>query len=273
MGKRHLLFCLLIGCSSAAVDDGESGDSAIGQAQGVFEISGDASTGHLIAKTGFQRIAVVGNIGGLVVGESYYLSLAPTQEKVENMTARAVVDFRKVMHLAGTLKDASDPNAMTLTTIHGKTHTLYGNLVGSYKSIRAGLPKHDYAKTIFTLDAYEDIKQAGHFNWLGYTPSPTYRCVESDRTQTHIDLVSVQPDDSLFDGFVVTETGGEPNIGARATCGGGTCTFDAVGDDWGKASFAPAASFSLLVERTDASATKLPFACSAIDRATVASED
>lgn len=240
----------------------------------MFAISGDASTGHLIAKSGFQRIAIVGDrISGIVVGESYFLSLAPTTEKVENMTARAVVDLRKVMHLAGTLADAPDPNAMTLTTIHGKTHVLYGNLVGSYKSIRAGLPQHDYAKTLFTLDAFEDIKQPGRFNWISYTPAPSYRCVEDDRAQIHIDLVSVQPDDSLFDGFVVTETGGEPNIGARATCGNGTCTFDAVGDDWGKASFAPAARFALVVERNDGSATKLPFSCTAVDRASVLSED
>ena len=274
MGFRHLLLLALAGCASSTDDEAASGDSATTAAQvyGVFAISGDAASGHLIGKAGYQRIAIVGpRIGELVVGQSYQLKLVPTDQRVDDLATRELEDFRKVLHVAGTIADATDPASLTLTSIHAKTYALYGTTVGTYKTIRAGLPQHDYAKTLFRADVVEDLKQPGHWTWISYDPAPSYRCVEDAASQIHIDLVSVQPDDWLYDGFVVTETGGEPNYGARATCGQGTCTFDSVGSDWGKATFAPAASFALSIDRPDGS--KLPFTCSAIDRSTVTSDD
>ncbi len=278
---------MAVACAGAPaeddVDDG-TGAQVAEMPDAIGTIEGDAQTATRIARIGAFRYALDGaRVSELAIGRRYSLTMMRTRApQRDGLDVRQLVSYRAVKHVVGTLADdANDPNGMILTSLHGKSYALYGDTVATYKEIRASLPAHDYAKTLFEANVVEDKSPATRFSWLDYQPVPHVRCTQKDAPSVHLDLVDVKPDLSLLDGFVTTPIGGtEVRVGAHAECkrdqtGVYACALDSVGEPWGTAKVTPSdsASFDAVVERTDA--TKIPFACTVVKREAVAtaSED
>jgi hypothetical protein len=160
---------------------------------------------------------------------------------------------------------------MRLATVHERTFALTGDTVATYRSIRDALPDHDYSRTLFAVDAVEDLHTPGVYTWLSYAPVPTYRCAHDEAS---LELVSVQKEDARLDGFVATRVGPEAKIGAHVACerahgGRYACTVDEVGRAIGNARFAPGPRFAFALPEGP------ELACAPLDRAEVlrASED
>ena len=249
-------------------------------------IEGDQAAGTRVAVVRSTRYVLEGaRIGELVIGKRYAVALRKTEAAPrDGLAVRELVDFRAVKHVVGTLADdANDPAGMILTSVHGKSYALYGDTATAYKEIRASLPAHDYAKTLFEANVVPDKRPSTRFEWLDYAPVPYVRCSQKDEPGVHLDLVDVKPDESLLDGFVtIPMSTHESRVGAHAECKrdpAGTptyaCSLDVLGEAWGKATFVPSATtpFDLTIERTDA--TRLVFACEVVKPETLlaASED
>ena len=285
----------LEGCASPAPDEappngGGAEEGTNAQVADVTDslatIEGDAAAGTRIAVVRSTRFVLEGTrIGELVIGKRYALELRKTDAAPRNgLAVRELVDFRAVKHVIGTLADdANDPAGMILTSVHGKSYALYGDAATAYKEIRASLPAHDYAKTLFEANVVPDKRPSTRFEWLDYAPVPHVRCTQKDEPGVHLDLVDVKPDESMLDGFVtIPMSTHESRVGAHAECkrdpAGAlayACALDVLGEAWGKATFVPSAAtpFDLTVERTDA--TELVFACEVLKPETLlaASED
>jgi len=248
-------------------------------------IEGDAAAGSRIAVVRATRYLLEGAlIGELVIGKRYALGLRKTSAPPrDGLAVRELVEYRAVKHVVGTLADdANDPAGMILTTVHGNGYALHGETAAAYKEVRASLPAHDYAKTLFEANVVEDKRPSTRFEWLDYAPIPHVRCTQKDEPGVHLDLVDVKPDESMLDGFVTTPISThESRVGAHAECkrdpAGApsyACALDVLGEAWGKATFIPAdAPFDLTVDRTDA--TTLVFACAVVKTESLlsASED
>lgn len=237
-------------------------------------IEGDAAAGTRIAVVRATRYLLEGAlIGELAIGKRYALGLRKTSAPPrDGLAVRELVEYRAVKHVVGTLADdANDPAGMILTTVHGNAYALHGDTATAYKEVRASLPAHDYAKTLFEANVVEDKRPSTRFEWLDYAPIPHVRCTQKDEPGVHLDLVDVKPDESMLDGFVtIPMSTHESRVGAHAECkrdpAGApsyACALDVLGEAWGKASFVPAdAPFDLTIDRTDA--TKLVFACAVV---------
>ena len=280
------------GCATAGQqeEDVAAGDGAQSATlpDAIATIEADPTGGDRLARIGPSRYALKGDrVGELAIGRRYKVSLASTREpRRGDFEVRLLLDLRPVIKLIGTLSDdVQDPAVMHFRSLHDKSYALYGDTVGGYKDIRGGLPDHDYAKTLFAVNAVHDLGgsvDGGRWEWLEYTPMARYKCAQSDSAGTHLDLVDVKPDDSLLDGFITTPLGGrEVRYGAHAVCtrdgGGYACALDSVGNPWGTARFLPASGgrFDLTVERADAAHTKIAFGCDTVAAAslTAQSED
>jgi hypothetical protein len=277
-----LLACLAAaGCGKGApADDGaEEGAAAqngtLPDEVGTFRHEGQTP----VVVIGHVTFAVVGDrVGELQDGKRYMLSLAREEGQVEGFNVRKLVDFRKVQKLLGTLADdAQDPALAQLRSLHDRSYVLTGESVAAFKETRAGLPTHDYAKTLFRVNVVAELRGSSRYVWLDYEPVPLYGCKESDAPHVHLDLVNVKPDDSLLDGFVATQMGPEAQLGAHAECtrdgAGYKCALDDLSGPWGTARFVPAGgTFELVVERNDAAHTRVGFGCTSTDRASLAAE-
>lgn len=274
------------GC--AASPDGDAGQAAGAQVAvlppAVASIEGDPVAGQAVARIGPTRYALIGDrIAELRGGQRYKLTLGVTTvAKRDGLEVRRLLELSRVVRLVGTLvDDVNDHAAMQLRSVHAKSYALYGDTAATYKEIRATLPKHDYTKTLFAVNAVQDRGGSTRWEWLDYVPVPLFVCTQADSPGIHLDLVDVQPDASLLDGFVTTPISGqEAVVGARATCAReGTayaCDLDAVGTPWGSARFVPTdAHFDVVVTRTDDAKTRVTFACTKLTResAAIASED
>lgn len=287
---------LLLAAASGCVSSGEEvGGEAVGAQTAVLpaalaSIEGDPTTGSAIARIGPTRFALIGaRVIELRAGQRYKLSLAATgAAKKDGLEVRRLVELSRVIRLVGTLSDdATDASMMQLRSVHAKTYALYGDSATAYKEIRATLPSHDYAKTLFTVNVVQDLggntgaTGSTRWEWLDYAPLPLYTCTQADQPGTHLDLVDVRPDASLLDGFVTTPIGGrEARVGAHATCSSEgpayVCELDSVGTPWGSARFVPAdGHFEVVVDRRDDAKTRVMFSCATTKRddSAVASED
>lgn len=282
------------GCATAggADDVGETGGAQSGVLpDAIATIEANPEGGAPLARVGPSRWALIGDrVGELEVGRRYKLSLTTSTEPRRGaFEVRRLKDLSRVVRLIGTLSDdVRDSAVMHIRSLHGKSYALYGDTVSGYKDVRVTLPNHDYAKTLFAVNAVADLgppryAMGSRYQWLDYTPVPRYKCAQSDSAETHLDLVDVKPDDSLLDGFITMPMGGrEVRYGAHAECTRDgeayACAFDSVGSAWGATRFTPAAGgarFDLSVERTDEAKTKVAFGCETVTPASMlaASED
>ncbi|MBX3191113.1 MAG: hypothetical protein KF819_29215 [Labilithrix sp.] len=284
--------CLVAASACAgARDDAAAEQASSAQAEAAPDvlatIERDPASGVTIALTGASRYALFGaRVGELEGGRRYALSLAPSAEPAPEGAdeARALVDFRKVRRLIGTLADdVADPDAMQLTSLHARSHALFGDTVGRYKEIRAALPAHDYSRTLFSVEAVAERAPGTRLAWLAYEPVPHFACTQRGAPEVHLDLVDVKPDESMLDGFVKMALGHEARYEAHAECNrdasGYACTLDDIGSPWGTARFDPASGtdgrFDLAITRADAARTVVTFACTTVTREALApfSED
>ena len=302
--SAHVIVLAAIGCSSGSGAGGLDGPETaptVGAQSGAAQSSvlppviatieanpqgGDPSV--RLAHVGSSRWALTGDrVKELALGRRYSLSLETTTEpKVGAFEVRRLVDLSPVQRLVGTLADGAQDAVMELRSVHSKSYTLHGDVVASYKEVRAALPRHDYAKTLFAVNAVADLGggAGARWQWLDYAPVPRYQCVQRDSAGTHLDLVDVQPDASLLDGFITQPLGGrEVKYGAHAECthrasdaaNAYACAFDAVGAAWGSATFVAGAAFEVDVERADEARTKVVFGCAGVvvGEGVAASED
>ena len=290
LGAIALVLASVAGCGTPR-EEGEEGEEDVAEGDGaqsavlpdeIASIESSPNPTERFVKIGPTHVAVIGErVGELTVGRRYSLSLRPTREpKHEGLEVRMLLDLRPVLKLIGTLSDdARDATVMHLQSLHAKSYALVGDTVGGYKDIRANLPTHDYTATLFTVNAVQKGGGDTRWEWLDYTLVPRYECTQKTSASTHLDLVDVKPDASMLDGFISMPLGGrEVRYGAHAACTregpGYACALDSVGKAWGKTHFTPAASgpFELMVERTDAAATKLPFACETVAAASLVTQ-
>ncbi len=266
------------GCATSP--EGDPGAEASGAQIAVLPaaiatIEGEPAAGRAIARIGPTRYALVGDrVGELRAGQRYKLTLQATQlERRDTLEVRRLVELSRVTRLVGTLADdVNDNGAMQLRSVHAKSYTLYGDTTATYKEIRAALPKHDYTKTLFAVNVVQDRGVGARWEWLEYTPVPRFVCTQANTPGTRLELVDVQPDATLLDGFVTTPISGrEAVIGPHATCASQgpayACELDAVGTPWGSARFVPAdGRFDLVVTRTDEAQAKVMFSCEKLTR-------
>ena len=283
--RRVLLFCLVLaGCGGGGAasegDDVEDGTAAqngtLPDEIGTFKHQGPTP----VIVLGRQTYALVGErIGELQDGKRYKFGLAREEGEIDGLTKRKLVDFRKVQKLVGTLSDdVQDPALVHLKSMRDRGYVLTGDSVAMFKETRAGLPSHDYTKTLFRINAVIERGTTSRYEWIDYEPVPLYRCAQNSAPHVHLDLVNVRPDDSLLDGFVATELGHDAQLGPHAECrkDGQTayaCALDDLSGPWGTSRFVPAgASFELVVERSDTAHTRVAFACTPADRAALTNE-
>ena len=267
------------GCAAEpaeVVEDGDAAQSAAVEDE-LGTIEGDPASGRAIAVLGATRVVVEGDrVRELERGRRYALELARTSKTAEDgMQVRALLGFRKVLALVGTIADAPEPGAVVLRSVRGASYVLVGDTVLTYQDIRAALPAHDYGGTYFRVEAVRERAPSTRWSWLGYEPVPRYHCAEDAAPEVQLDLVNVKPDDSVLDGFVATRIGHEARMGPHAECArdgaGYACALDTLGEPWGSARFVPdsAAPFSLVVRRNDIGETRQPFTCTTITRASL----
>lgn len=283
--RSPLVFVLLLcGCSSSVmveeeVIDDDTTQPVLEEPVATFAVGSMPGTGF--AQVGRNRVALIGDrVQELQDGQRYKLVLRVEEGQLDGAPVRTLLDYRKVIHLVGTLTDDDrDPAILHLRSLNERGYPLMGEAVASYKEVRAALPAHDYTRTLFRIDAVQR-RDATIYEWLDYAPVAVYRCTDRSAPSVHLDLISVRPDDALLDGFIATQLGNESRMGARAVCtrdgAAYTCALENVNGIWGAARFVPGAGdaghFDLVIDRTDDAHTKLSFACDTTDRASLSSE-
>lgn len=293
MAKAPALLTLLLAAGVAAaacpactpgVGEGEAaggGDAAQTAAptEVVASIEGDAASGARVAVAGHRRFSLAGALTAeLAIGRRYSLALASAAEPLrDGLEVKTVLSYKRVLRLVGTLSDdVAAPDVMHLLGVHGRSYALTGETVAAYKEVRAALPAHDYAKTLFEANAIEGAPGA-RWQWLDYTPVARFGCAQGDAPAVHLDLIVVRPDESMLDGFVTTPLSGrEVSYGAHVVCkrdgAAYACELDDMGSLSATARFVPsdAAPFDLVVEKKDG--LKTPFRCEAISRDALAAK-
>lgn len=213
----------------------------------------------------------------LVGGREYLFVLAKTDAPMEGgLEVNEVRSYRPVQTIIGTVApDPADPRGMVLSSARGKTWALSGAAIAGLRDTIASMPEHDYSRTSFAVRA--SPRGASRADVFEASPIPLVTCRGRDDATQRIELVGVKPDDSMLDGFVLRDTGGEPAIGPHVACSRAgaayTCAFDSLGDAWGTARFEAKATFEASVVRVGGETVR--FACASLDRATLAlrSED
>jgi hypothetical protein len=257
-------------------DRSEAATSERDERRGVFAAGASADEGTV--RVGPSLSLVRGaRVRELVGGREYLFVLAPTSAPPrDGLDVMEVRSYRPIKTIIGTLAaDAHDPRGMVLSSARGKTWALSGVAVAGLRDTIASMPEHDYSRTSFAVRAAP--RGASRADVFEANPVPLVTCRGRDDATQRIELVGVKPDDSMLDGFVMRDTGGEPAMGPHVACSRAgatyTCAFDSLGDAWGTSRFEAKATFDASVVRVDGQTMR--FACASLDRASLAarSED